>query len=178
MDGATNVNPSNAPHVSTSREEKRVERSIAKEATVAEKQVAQVGKTLKSAEKDEGKAEKVCLPTPGTGHPYEYIDTADQATQKAQRAREKAVKQEHKTAQALTDAQHKHDLAVANEKKAVNDLSVRLVILFPAAPKSHSPVTTCKPCSCVVTASLASFGTADVSEAPSGSPSNGCVPAY
>ncbi|KAH9991486.1 hypothetical protein BJV77DRAFT_1068305 [Russula vinacea] len=69
-----------------------------------EKQVAQVGKTLKSAEKDEGKAEK--------------------ATQKAQRAREKAVKQEHKTAQALTDAQHKHDLAVANEKKAVNDLSL------------------------------------------------------
>jgi hypothetical protein len=66
MDGATNVNPSNAPHVMSSREEKKVERSIAKEGKVAEKQVAQVGKTLKSAEKDESKAEKVCLPIPGT----------------------------------------------------------------------------------------------------------------
>jgi hypothetical protein len=118
------VNPSNAPHVLTSREEKKVERSIAKEATVAEKQVAQVGKTLKSAEKDEGKAEKVGLQTQCLEHPYKYIDTVDQATQKAQRAREKAVKQEHRSAQALTDAQHKHDLAVADEKKAANDLSV------------------------------------------------------
>jgi hypothetical protein len=68
MDGATNVNPSNAPHVLTPREEKNVERSIAREATVDEKQVAQVGKALKSAEKDEGKAEKVCLPIPGGEH--------------------------------------------------------------------------------------------------------------
>jgi hypothetical protein len=40
-------------------EEKKVERSIAKELMVAEKPVAQDGKALKSAEKDEGKAEKV-----------------------------------------------------------------------------------------------------------------------
>jgi hypothetical protein len=70
MDGATNVNPSNAPHVLTSREGKKVERSIAREATVDEKHVAQVGKALKSAEKDEGKAEKVCLPIPGGHHLY------------------------------------------------------------------------------------------------------------
>jgi hypothetical protein len=64
MDGETNVNPSNSPHVLTSREEKKVERSLAREATIDEKHVAQVGKALRSAEKDEVKAEKVCLPNP------------------------------------------------------------------------------------------------------------------
>ena len=68
MDGATNVNPSNVPHVLTSREEKKIKRSLAKEATAAEKHVAQVGKALKSAEKGEIKAEKVCLRIPGGEH--------------------------------------------------------------------------------------------------------------
>ena len=72
MDGATNVNPSNAPHVLTSsltsREEKKIKRSLAKEATAAEKHVAQVAKALKSAEKGEIKAEKVCLQIPGGEH--------------------------------------------------------------------------------------------------------------
>ena len=57
------------------------------------------------------------------------IDGVGQATQKAQQARDKAVKQEHSTAQALSDAQHKHDLAVADEHKAANDLSVRIVMV-------------------------------------------------
>ncbi len=70
MDGATNVNPSNAPHVLSTREEKKVERSIAKETTVAEKHVAQVGKALKSAQNDEGKAEKVSLPIHGGGRHF------------------------------------------------------------------------------------------------------------
>ena len=70
--------------------------------------------------------------------------------------------QEHKTAQALTDARHKHDFALADEKKAASDLSVCIVVL----PASPQVTLTCKPCSCVVTVSLASFRTADVSEAP------------
>lgn len=50
----------------------------------------------------------------------------EQAAHKAQRAREKAVQEEHRTAQALSEAQHAHDLAVAGQNKAANDLSVRL----------------------------------------------------
>lgn len=68
MDGATNVNPSNAPQVLTPREGKKVERSLAKEASAAEKHLAQVIKALKSAEKEEVKMEKVCLPIPGSEH--------------------------------------------------------------------------------------------------------------
>jgi len=48
-------------------------------------------------------------------------------TRKAQQVHDKAVKGEHKTAQALGEARHKHELAVAGENKAMNDLSVRLV---------------------------------------------------
>jgi len=62
MDSATKTNPSDVPHILTAREEKKVKRSIAKEATVAEKHVAQTGKALKSAENDEKKSEKVCPP--------------------------------------------------------------------------------------------------------------------
>jgi hypothetical protein len=62
MDSATETNPSDIPHVLTAREEKKVKRSIAREATVAEKQVTQAGKARKSAENDEEKAEKVCVP--------------------------------------------------------------------------------------------------------------------
>ena len=43
---------------------------------------------------------------------------------------DKAVKGEHKTAQALGEARHKHELAVASENKAMNDLSVRLVVVI------------------------------------------------
>jgi hypothetical protein len=59
MDGAINMNPSNAPQVVTSSEAKKVKRSIAKDAAAAQKHVAQVGKALKSAEKEESTAEKV-----------------------------------------------------------------------------------------------------------------------
>ncbi len=59
MDGAINMNPSNAPQVVTSSEAKKVKRSITKDAAVAQKHVAQVGKALKSAEKEESTAEKV-----------------------------------------------------------------------------------------------------------------------
>jgi hypothetical protein len=59
MDGAINMNPSNAPQVVTSSEAKKVKKSIAKDAAAAQKYVAQVGKALKSAEKEESKAEKV-----------------------------------------------------------------------------------------------------------------------
>ncbi|KAI0278567.1 hypothetical protein BGY98DRAFT_1096685 [Russula aff. rugulosa BPL654] len=107
------MNPSDVPHILTAREEKQVKRSIAKEATVADKHVAQVGKALKSAENDEEKAEK--------------------AMQKAKQARDKTVKQERSTAQALTNAQHKHDLAVADEHKAANDLSVRIATVVTLA---------------------------------------------
>ncbi|KAH9962429.1 hypothetical protein BC827DRAFT_220888 [Russula dissimulans] len=104
MDGAINMNPSNAPRALTPYEAKKVEKSIAKDAAAAEKHVARVGKTLKSAEKEEGKAEK--------------------AAKKVQQAREKAVKQEYKTDQSLSNAQHKHDRAVADKNKAENDLTV------------------------------------------------------
>ncbi|KAI9433301.1 hypothetical protein H4582DRAFT_1000660 [Lactarius indigo] len=105
MDGAVNMNASNAPPAVTASEAKKLKKSISKDAAAAEKHVAHVGKALRSAEKDENKAEK--------------------AAHKAQRAREKAVQEEHKTAQALNEAQHQHDLAVAGENKAVNDLSMR-----------------------------------------------------
>ncbi len=62
-----------------------------------------------------------------------YIDAVEQAAQKAQQARDKAVKQERRTAQALSNAQHKHDLAVADDHKAANDLSVRIVIVVTLA---------------------------------------------
>jgi hypothetical protein len=144
MDGATNKNPSNAPPL-TAREEKKVERSIAKEATAAEKHVSQVGKALKAAQKDEGKAEKVCpaIHCKAVGHNFfsVYINEVEQETQKAQRAREKAIKQEHLTAQALSDAQHKHDLAVADENKAANDLSVGIVVVLPLI-SLHLPIVT------------------------------------
>jgi hypothetical protein len=76
---------------------------MAKEATVAEKHVAQAGKALRSAENDEEKAEKVCLPIQvGRCHfsPV-YIDAVEQATRKAQQARDKTVKKERSTARAL-----------------------------------------------------------------------------
>jgi hypothetical protein len=146
MDGATKMNPSDNPHILTAREEKKVKRSLFKEATVAEKHVAQAGKALKSAEKDERQAEKVCLPTWGRHFFSMYIDAVEQATPKAQQARRKAVKKEHSTAQALSNAQHKHDLAVADEHKAANDLSVRVVIVVNLA---QALLTICKP-SCVV----------------------------
>jgi hypothetical protein len=138
MDGATKMNPSDIPHNLTAREEKKVKRSIAKEATVAEKHVSQAGKALKFAENDEGKAEKVCLPIQvGMRHLFSvYIDAVEQATQKAHQACYKAVKREHSTAQALSNAQHKHDLAIADEHKAANDLSVRIVIVV-TSPKPY-----------------------------------------
>ena len=68
------------------------------------------------------------------------INTVEQSIQKAQRAREKAVKKERKTAKALTDAQHKHDRAAADEKKAMNDLSVCIVVL----PAAQTTLTTPK----------------------------------
>ena len=43
---------------------------------------------------------------------------------------DKAVKGEHKTEQALSEARHKHELAVAGENKAMNDFSVRLVVVI------------------------------------------------
>jgi hypothetical protein len=61
MDGAVNMNPSNAPHVLTSGEVKKVEKSIALEASAAEKHIAQVNKSLELAIKEEKKAEKVCV---------------------------------------------------------------------------------------------------------------------
>ena len=142
------MNPSDIPHILTAREEKKVKRSLTKEATIAEKQVAQAGKALKSAENDEVKAEKVCLPIQVGGcHFFSvYIDAVGQATQKARQARGKAVKEEHSTAQAHSDAQHKHDLAVANERKAANDLSVRIVIVANLA----QAVLTTYESSCVV----------------------------
>jgi hypothetical protein len=148
MDGATKMNPSDVPHILSAREEKQVKRSIANEATVADKRVAQTGKTLKSAENEEEKAEKVCLPIQvGRRHFFSvYIDAVEQTVEKARQAREKAVKQERRTAQALSDAQHKHDLAVADEHKAENDLSVRIVIVITLA---QAVLTICKP-SCVV----------------------------
>jgi hypothetical protein len=132
----------------TAREEMKVKQSLTKEATVAEKHVAQAGKALKSAEKDEGKAEKVCLPIQVGGcHFFSvYIDAVEQMTQKALQARGKTVKREHNTAQAHSNAQHKHDLAVANERKAANDLSVRIVIVINLA---QAVLTICKS-SCVV----------------------------
>jgi hypothetical protein len=51
----------------------------------------------------------------------------EQVKQKAQRVHDKSVKQEHRAAQALDEARHKHDLAVASENKAMHDLSVRAV---------------------------------------------------
>jgi hypothetical protein len=58
-------------------------------------------------------------------------------TQKAQQARHKAVKQEHSTAQALNDAQYKHDLSVASDRKATNDLSVRIVIVVTRPSRTY-----------------------------------------
>ena len=62
MDGAVNMNPSNAPRVLTSGEAKKVEKSIALEAAAAEKHVAQVSKALKTAIKEEEMAEKARVP--------------------------------------------------------------------------------------------------------------------
>jgi hypothetical protein len=59
MDGATNMNISNAPPVITAGEAKKLKKTIAKNAAAAEKHVSQVSKSLRSAEKDESKAEKV-----------------------------------------------------------------------------------------------------------------------
>ena len=63
--------------------------------------------------------------------------------QKAQQARDKSVKQERSAAQALSDAQYKHDIAVADEKKAANYLSVRN---FHSRYPRALLFTTCKPC--------------------------------
>jgi hypothetical protein len=141
------MNPSDAPQTLTAREEKQVKRSIAKEATVADKHVAQTGKALRSAGNDEAKAEKVCLPIQVGRHQFfsVYIDAVEQAVLKARQARDKAVKKERRTAQALSNAQHKHDLAVADEHKAENDLSVRIVKSYPL----RAVLTICKPF-CVV----------------------------
>ncbi|KAI0260915.1 hypothetical protein BC834DRAFT_973047 [Gloeopeniophorella convolvens] len=106
MDGSANVNLSNAPsHTYTVQEAKKLERTIAKDAAAAEKHLTHVGKTLKSAEKEESKVEK--------------------ATHKSERTRDKTIKQEHKTAEKLGAAEHNHDVAVANEHKAVHDLEMR-----------------------------------------------------
>jgi 3-deoxy-D-arabino-heptulosonate 7-phosphate (DAHP) synthase class II len=59
MDGATNMNVSNAPPAITAGEAKKLKKTIAKDAAAAEKHVSQVSKSLRSAEKDENKAEKV-----------------------------------------------------------------------------------------------------------------------
>lgn len=59
MDGATNMNVSNAPPAITAGETKKLKKTLAKDAAAAEKHVVQVSKSLKSAEKDESKAEKV-----------------------------------------------------------------------------------------------------------------------
>jgi hypothetical protein len=61
MDGAVNMNPSNAPHILRSSEAKKIEKAVAMEAAADEKHVAQVVKALRSAEKDESKAERVCV---------------------------------------------------------------------------------------------------------------------
>jgi len=53
------MNPSNASHVLTSGEAKKMEKSITLEAAAAEKHVAQVSRALMSAIKEEEKAEKV-----------------------------------------------------------------------------------------------------------------------
>jgi len=84
--------------------------------------------------------------------------------QKAQQARDKAVKQEHLSAQALSDAQHKHDLAVANENKASNDLSVCICLSTTPAKATFTN------CTRLLASCRRLFPTADVSEAPSGSP--------
>ena len=52
------------------------------------------------------------------------------------------MKQERSTSRALSDAQHKHGLAVADEHKAASDLSVRIVIVVTLA---QAVLTTCKP---------------------------------
>ena len=54
---------------------------------------------------------------------------------------DKAVKGEHKTAQALGEARHKHELAIASENKAMNDLSVRLVVVITYRSYTSSPPT-------------------------------------
>ena len=59
MDGATNMNVSNAPPAITAGSAKKLKKTFAKDAAAAEKHVAQVSNSLKSAEKDEGRAEKV-----------------------------------------------------------------------------------------------------------------------
>ena len=59
MDGATNMNVSNAPPAITAGETKKLKKTFAKDAAAAEKHVAQVSKSLRSAEKNESKAEKV-----------------------------------------------------------------------------------------------------------------------
>lgn len=53
------MNPSNASHVLTPGEAKKMEKSITLEAAAAEKHVAQVSRALMSAIKEEEKAEKV-----------------------------------------------------------------------------------------------------------------------
>src|SRR6266852_5099467 len=73
MDRETKKNPSDNPQILTAREEKNVKRSITKEATAAEKHVSQAGKALKSAENDEKKAEKVCLPIQVGRRPFPCI---------------------------------------------------------------------------------------------------------
>ena len=65
MDGATNMNASNAPPAITAGEAKKLKKTFAKDAAAAEKHVVQVSKSLRSAEKDEIKAEKVSPPTYG-----------------------------------------------------------------------------------------------------------------
>jgi hypothetical protein len=61
MDDAANMNPFNTPKVLKSSEAKKLEKSVAKEAAADAKHVAQVVKALRSAEKTESKAERVCI---------------------------------------------------------------------------------------------------------------------
>ena len=134
MDGATNMTASNAPPTIAAGEAKKLKKTIATDAAAAEKHVGNVSKSLRSAEKDESKAEKVCPFTVVTPPPPPFLSFVaealtlfvEQATHKAQRAREKADQEEHKTAQALSEAQHAHDRAVASQNRAANDLSVRV----------------------------------------------------
>jgi hypothetical protein len=84
-------------------------------------------------------------------------------TRKAQQVHDKAVKSEHKMAQALSEARHKHELAVASENKAMNDFSVRLVVVI--TYQSYTPsLPTMSPAIFSLIRSL------DAPETPSGGP--------
>jgi hypothetical protein len=62
MDGASNMDPSNAMHALTAsaRVTKKLSMCSTTDAAAVKKLVPHIGKALKSAEKNEGKAEKEC----------------------------------------------------------------------------------------------------------------------